>query len=84
MPDYVETLQETGIEFNMTNFRTPIRKAKNVELDPSEAKYNEKFGAFRGTIETLFSFIAEKFKYFSNNNRATVQKNMEAKWNLKF
>ncbi|EFC45982.1 predicted protein [Naegleria gruberi] len=84
MNDYVESLQEKGVEFGLDNFRTPIRKSRNIPFDDSEAAYNEKFGAFRGTIETLFSFLAEKFEYFSNKNHASCVAEMEQKWNLQF
>ena len=84
MDAYIEKLQEKGIEFGLNNFRTPFRKSKNVDLDESEKHYNERFGGFRSTVETLFSYVAEKFEYFSNNNPTICLSNIEEKWNVQF
>ncbi|KAF0979731.1 hypothetical protein FDP41_001399 [Naegleria fowleri] len=83
IPDYIEKLQEKGYDFDESNFRTPIRKPRNQDLTYSEAQYNEEFGAFRGMIETLFSHIGEKFKFFNPHSVAKMSGDLENVWNLK-
>ncbi|KAF0978138.1 hypothetical protein FDP41_010660 [Naegleria fowleri] len=83
IPDYIEKLQEKGYDLDESNFRTPIRKPRNQDLTYSEAQYNEEFGAFRGMIETLFSHIGEKFKFFNPHSVAKMSGDLENVWNLK-
>jgi hypothetical protein len=83
MQEYIEKIQGKGYEFDESNFRTPIRKPRKKDLTGSELQYNSNFGAFRGMIETLFSHLGEKFKYFAPNAVIKQGANFEKIWNLK-
>lgn len=57
---------------NNSNFCSPIRKQRNIELTATEILYNREFGTVRSGIEGVFGELGHTFGYFNNRRPIRV------------
>jgi hypothetical protein len=65
---FLDRLVQVNPHLQKSNFVTPIRRSKGVNLSPDEASYNSVVGSFRSSIESRFGELGHLFQRFNGKS----------------